>query len=187
MLILASSSPRRKEILSSIYNKDFKIYPSNIDERSISFDKKENLPLILSIHKGLNVSKIFPTSYVLSCDTVVILNDEILNKPKDEKEAFIMLKKENNQIQKVISAYSIILNEKILIKRSITAELIISFKDEKTILDYIKTKSCFDKAGGYGIQDKDYVKSKIISGNFDTIKGLPSKELEIDLKNLKLI
>lgn len=187
MLILASKSPRRIEILKSIYKKDFLIVPSNIDERKITSNNLEDFSYLIAYQKGLDISNSYPNDYVLSADTTVIYNSKIFNKPKDEIEALNMLTNLNNQIHEVVTSYVIFLNSNKVISNKVKSLLTISFKDNQAIEDYIKTKSPFDKAGGYGIQDKGYFTYKIIQGSFDNIKGLPSKELKESLKYLKLI
>jgi len=187
MLILASKSPRRIELLKKIYPFEFKIIPSNFDERSIKEDDIYNYSLILAKNKGLSVSKENKDDYIISVDTTVIYLGKIYNKPIDYNDALKMLLTLNNVEHEVISSYCIIKNNQILKSNIVSAKLMISFKDEIAIKEYIDTKSPFDKAGGYGIQDEKYVSHKIINGNYDTIKGFPSKEIKQDLIDLKLI
>lgn len=187
MLILASKSPRRIELLKKIYKGEIKICPSNFDERSINEDDVYNLSLTLAYYKGLQVSKDNPSCYVISSDTTVIFNNKIYNKPKDDQDCLSMLNSLNNNIHEVVTGYTIFKDGKCLIKNKCITKLIISFKDDQAIKEYMQTKSPFDKAGGYGIQDDKYLSSKIIEGDYYTVMGLPIYQLEQDLIKLGLI
>ncbi len=187
MLILASKSPRRIELLKKIYPFDIKICPSNFDERSVNEVDNYKLSNKLAYFKGLDISKQNLDDYVISSDTTVIFNGEIFNKPKDVEQARFMLNSLNNKIHEVVTSYTIFKNGECIKQNTCITKLIISFKDNKTIEDYINTKSPFDKAGGYGIQDDKYLTTTIIEGSYYTVVGLPIDELKQDLLDLKLI
>lgn len=187
MLILASSSPRRKELLKIIYPSDFKIIPSNADESKAEYKTIEDLPLETSKIKGLPVSLDNKGDYVLSADTIVIFRGEKFGKPKDEKDAFSMLSRLSNQVHYVITGYSIFKSGVLLKSNSVKSALMLLDLDKDTINKYIATKSPFDKAGAYGVQDKEYIKSKLISGSEENVMGLPIQEIKKDLEELGLI
>lgn len=187
MIVLASKSPRRIELLKKIYKGEIKICPSNFDERSVKEDDVYNLALTLAYYKGLQVSNLNPSCYVISSDTTVIYNNKIYNKPKDKQDCLNMLNMLNNNVHEVVTGYTIFKDGKCIIKNKCITILIISFKDDDTINKYIQTKSPFDKAGGYGIQDDKYLLSKIIEGDYYTVMGLPIYQLEKDLIKLGLI
>lgn len=188
MIILASQSPRRKEILKSIL-KDipFECIPSSFDERSIDDDDLKVLCLKEAISKGLDISSKYNDDYIISADTMVYFNNQKLGKPKDKEDAFNMLKSLQNNTHEIVTAYCIIKNNEILIKKIEVATLFIDKMSDKEINDYIKTLSPLDKAGSYGVQDEEYIHSKILSGEKETIMGLPKLSLQADLKSLKLI
>ncbi|MGM9858258.1 MAG: Maf family protein [Bacilli bacterium] len=178
MYILASQSPRRKELLSKII-KDFVIIPANINE-DIKVNTPEELPLILSKLKAEEIFKAHQDDIIIAADTVVILDNKILGKPKNEKEAYKMLSSLSNRKHDVITGYTILSKEK-FISRTIKTEVYFNKLDDQTIIDYIKTGSPFDKAGGYGIQDSEFKLVKQIKGSLSNVIGLPLESLANDL------
>lgn len=181
MFILASKSPRRKELLKEIIP-EFEIIPSNVDEFKYSLDQ-------LSLVKALEISKDHKDDIIISADTIVILDGEVFGKPQDEKEAFTMLKKLSNKSHEVKTIYTI-LCEKLSISHTnvITSYVHFNNLSDELIYRYIASKSPLDKAGAYGVQDND--KFPIIShieGSYTNIVGLPVDELRKDLLDLGLI
>jgi septum formation protein len=187
-LILASQSPRRKHLLESI-GLDFEIIPAHIDESSDS-DVPEVIVKHLAYEKAYEIEKrIDYPAIIISADTIVVLEDEILNKPKDSDDAFIMLKKLSNRTHRVLTGITII------DKSDNDSKYIIDFEETKVtfrelsdseIFDYIKSGSPMDKAGAYGIQD-DFgsVFVKRIEGCFYNVVGLPIQMLYLHLIKLK--
>ena len=180
-IILASNSPRRKELLS---NKgiNFTVIPSTEDE---NIDK--NLPPIkyaerLSYLKAKNVFDKHK-NIVIGADTIVVFNDKIIGKPKDEKDAFLTLKNLSNNTHKVITAYTIISENKIVTDHEITYVTFNNLSDH-LIVDYINKIKPFDKAGSYGIQD-GYPLVKSYDGDYDNIVGLPTDKIINLLKEFK--
>ena len=181
MFILASKSPRRKELLKEIIP-EFEIIPSNVDEFKYSLDQ-------LSLVKALEISKDHKDDIIISADTIVILDGEVFGKPQDEKEAYTMLKKLSNKSHEVKTIYTI-LCEKLGISHTnvITSYVHFNNLSDELIYSYIVSKSPLDKAGAYGVQDND--KFPIIShieGSYTNIVGLPVDELRKDLLTLGLI
>lgn len=179
--ILASSSPRRKLLLKTQGYKFSILNPSvkEIKEKSPTKSVVTN-----SYNKALKISKIYKEEIILSADTIVVYKNEILEKPKNKKEALIMLKKLNNKKHTVITAYIVMKNLKVLEKKLVKSEVYFgNFKDIDYI-NYIKTKEPFDKAGGYGIQDKGAKFIKKIKGSYSNIVGLPIFEVVKSLKKV---
>lgn len=181
MYILASKSPRRKELLKEIIP-EFEIIPSNVDEFKYSLDQ-------LSLVKALEIAKDHKDDIIISADTIVILEGEVFGKPQSEEEAYIMLKKLSNKPHEVKTIYTI-LCEKLGIShtRVVTSHVYFNDLGDELISSYIASKSPLDKAGAYGVQDND--KFPIIShieGSYTNIVGLPVDELRQDLINLGLI
>ena len=143
MYILASQSPRRKELLSQIIS-EFKIIPSNINE-NIKVNTPEELPLMLSKLKAEEIFKTHQDDTIIAADTIVVLDNKILGKPKNEKEAYKMLTSLSNKKHEVITGYTILSKEK-CISRAIKTEVYFNKLNEQTIKEYIKTGSPFDKA-----------------------------------------
>ncbi len=177
-IILASTSPRRQELLENL-GILFKIVEPDYNEDILNkaFDYK----LVESVadNKGLSVIKQikFP-AIVISADTVVINNNVILGKPKDFDDAFKMLSMLNEKTHKVVTSVCIIDNEidKKIIK-SETSEVTFNKISENDIKNYIYDFKPYDKAGSYGIQELPETFIKEIKGEYDNIVGLPTKLL----------
>lgn len=185
MFILASKSPRRKEILSKII-KDFEIIEAHIDERSVNLPAYQ-LSYDLCKRKAYDVFSSHLNDVVIACDTIVVYKGEIFNKPADEKDAYRMLKTLSNNHHIVLSSYTII-SKDFEINKTVRSDVYFNDLSDELITSYIKSGSPMDKAGAYGIQDNEkYPLIKKIIGSFDNIKGLPIEDLTKDLKRLKLI
>ncbi len=191
-LVLASQSPRRRQILT-ISGYDFDILPSQISEIP-----SENLNLTSQIRQlasdkaeaCLKMGKWAPEQgiLVLASDTVVVFGDQIIGKPKDEKEARLVLGRLSGQTHEVITAVSLI---DVSTGRRLLAHAVARVKfralSEKQINDYIATGDPFDKAGSYGIQNAlaaDFVES--FDGDYDTIVGLPMALVEKCFRDLEV-
>ena len=174
MLILASESPRRRELIKKITN-DFVVMPSNVDE-SILHIAPHDLPGELSKLKAYSIYSEHPDDAVLACDTVVILNGELMGTPKDKNEAFEMLSKLSNKKNVVISGYTYISKEK-EITRTVRTYVYFNKLSPELINKYIESGSPMDKAGAYGIQDKEFNLVNHIEGDFDNVIGLPVEDI----------
>ena len=171
-IILASKSPRRKEILDKM-NLNFKVIPSNVIENL----DKTNPPTFVercATKKARKVSLQNKQNYVIGADTVVVLNGAVLEKPNDKIESREMLRMLSGQIHDVFSGVSIQNAEK-NIKQSFfckTAVELYHLSDD--VIDfYIKNYKPFDKAGSYGIQDWFSSQIKKINGCYYNVMGLP--------------
>ena len=178
MLILASASPRRKELLKKVVP-SFLVIPSHYDERSLHLSANA-LPLEESKMKAYEVFSRYPNEEILSCDTVVVLHGKVLGKPKDEKEAIAMLLEEQGQTQTVLSGYTY-LREGKEISRTVATKVHFNPLSEAQIREYVLTKKPLDKAGAYGIQD-DFPLISYIEGSYDNVMGLPTEDLLIHVK-----
>lgn len=178
MLILASSSPRRKILLKKVVE-DFSVIPSGYDE-SLLHLSPEALPLEESKMKAYEVFSRFPNDEVLSCDTVVVLHGRILGKPKSEEDAIAMLLEEQGQTQTVLSGYTYI-RKGMEITRTVSTKVHFSPLTLEQIREYVWSKKPLDKAGAYGIQD-DYPLVKSIEGSFDNVMGLPTEDIILHVK-----
>lgn len=168
-IILASNSPRRKELLTR-ERVEFKVIPSNYNEIENFGLTPEKYVEFLAFNKAKSVFDLHG-GIVIGADTVVVLNGKILGKPKNKKDAVLMLKELSNSTHEVITGYSIISREKTIKGYEITK---VTFKhlSDKQIIDYVNTGSPLDKAGAYGIQDGDFL-VKDIAGDYDNVVGLP--------------
>ncbi len=174
MLILASQSPRRKELLKLITN-DFVVIPANIDEHV--HVSNEELPARASKLKAEAIKKTHPNDDVLGCDTVVIIDGELLGKPINKIDAYNMLKKLSGKKHVVISGYTFIKGDKI-INRSVKTYVYFNELSDELINKYIESGSPMDKAGAYGIQDKEFNLVNHIEGSLYNVIGLPIEDIK---------
>ena len=182
-IILASSSPRRKELMNLITS-DFIVDASNIDETTPNSMKTNEIPEYLAIIKALETSKKYPDDIVIGADTSVIIDDKILGKPKDKDDAFQMIKKLSGKTHLVITGCAIVHKGKVESFSSITEVEFYNLTDEQ-ITSYISTDEPYDKAGGYAIQQKGSLFVKSIKGDFYNVVGFPIARLNRRLKKLK--
>ena len=185
--ILASKSPRRKEILNKL-NFNFKVIPSNIDESNI--DIKINpidYCMQLAELKAHAISLKYSDHTIIGADTIVVIKNTILNKPKNFQEAFNMLKKLSDNTHQVITGVSI-QNKALNIKFTFHDKTDVTFYQltDNEITEYIKNYNPMDKSGSYGIQDGSAIFVKKIIGSYDNIVGFPISKFYHFLKKLKL-
>jgi septum formation protein len=177
-LILASSSPRRADILGR-EGVEFEIKPPpNIKEESADSDPVEHV-LLLSKEKALSVSQQVEEGIILGADTIVVLDEEIMGKPQNEEEAFIILKKLSGKTHRVYTGITLLnkYNGKMISDYDCTEVKFNQLEDEK-IVDYIETGEPMDKAGAYGIQGMGNFLVESIQGSLDNVIGLPIDKLK---------
>lgn len=178
--ILASQSPRRRELLSVITN-DFMILPSNVEEIVPEDIGVLNGPEYLAKIKALDIAKGFPDDIVIGADTSVILGDTVLGKPKSRQNAYEMLKMLSGNTHLVVTGCAIVKGEK-AVSFSVKSEVEFYPLSEEEINAYLDTDEPYDKAGSYGIQAKGALLVKEIRGDYFNIVGLPIAELNRKLK-----
>lgn len=170
-MILASASPRRKELLSFVTS-HFTISPADIDETVNVDESPKDYVSRMAREKAKEIVKLYPNETVIGCDTTVVLDNDIIGKPMDEKDAYNMLEKLSGTTHKVMTAVCVITPEKIYEHIEVVGVLLYDL-DEEDIIGYIKTGEPMDKAGAYGIQGKASVFVKEIKGDYFSIVGLP--------------
>ena len=176
-LILASTSPRRQELLRSA-GVPLKVMPSNADERFAPGEKPEKHALRLAREKAREVAEEFPDRWVLAADTVVVIGDRVLGKPKDPKEAGKMLRLLSGQKHRVITGYCLLHSSGRVRKEGhITTRVFFKPLTSAEIQWYISTREPFDKAGGYAIQGRGAFMVKRIVGSYTNVVGLPLCEV----------
>ncbi len=178
-IILASGSPRRKELLKIIFS-DFEVKPSGADEtlpENISPDRTSEF---LAVKKAEFIKR-NPDDIVIGCDTTVVINNRILGKPKDSNDCKQMLEKLSGTVHYVYTGVSVISDS---FKLSFTEKTEVEFYclSDEEINNYIQTGEPFDKAGGYGIQGKGSLLVKSIKGDYFNVVGLPLSRLNRKLK-----
>ena len=172
--IIASASPRRKEILS-MGGFGFRIIPSDCDETIKEKLSPEETVKVLAERKTLSVLEKNENSVVLGCDTVVALGDEILGKPADREDAFKMIKALSGKTHRVCTGVCIADKNKTNTFVSVAEVEFYELSDE-TAESYVATGECDDKAGAYGIQGLGGTLVKSIKGDYYAIVGLPYAE-----------
>lgn len=176
MIILASASPRRKELLQLITD-EFEVYPSDCDECLPDGMAITEFPEYIAREKAIAVSHKFPHGTVIGADTGVFSCGEILGKPANEENARDMLKSLSGKTHTVITGCAVVKNGICL---SFSQETEVEFYPltEKEIDDYLLTGEPFDKAGAYGIQGKGGLFVKRINGDYFNVVGLPIAKLK---------
>ena len=188
MIILASASPRRKQLMQEEISSCFTIIVPEIDE-SLSFKNHQNVEDIvkdIATRKCLKIAEEHPDDLVIAADTVVVINNKIIGKPKDKEDAFRMLKMLSNNVHYVYTGYAIHQKDKMVVN---DVETIVEFNDlsDELINAYIESGSPMDKAGAYGYQDnKDFALVKKISGSKTNVIGFPTEAIKEDLKKFSL-
>lgn len=180
-IILASASPRRRELLKLICE-DFKSVSPDVDETVPAQVEILERPQFLAVKKAMHVCGcLSEKSVVIGCDTGVFIDDEMLGKPKDEEDAFSMLKKLQGKEHLVVTGCCITDGTH---KRefSVTSRVFFYPLSDEEIRDYISTGEPMDKAGAYGIQGKGSLLIEKIQGDYFNIVGLPLSALARELK-----
>lgn len=180
-IILASASPRRRELLS-LAAIEYEVVVSDCEEFLPEDITPADAVLSLAQQKADDVLKKCSGCMVIAADTVVALGNSILGKPKDEQDAFEMLSALSGKTHTVYTGVCIKTAEKTDVFYVATE---VEFYDlsEKEIKDYIATKEPMDKAGSYGIQGKGSVLVKGIRGDYFNVVGLPLAETVRHINN----
>jgi septum formation protein len=184
-LILASASPRRKELLSYI-GYEFEIQVADINEEVFLNEDPVTYVKRMSQEKCQTIARNFTDAVVIGADTIVVLEGDILGKPIDKKDAEKMLRALSGRVHQVYSAFSIITpGSGIPRTRSVCTEVFFKELHEDEIHTYLEIDEPYDKAGAYAIQG---VASKFIPeihGSVTNVIGLPLFELEEELKTIE--
>ena len=177
-IILGSSSPRRADILEKL-KLDFEIIPSSYvephDQTDFSYAYVEDLAYNKALDVAKNTEK---EALVIGADTIVVLDNKILGKPKDKQDAYNMWQNMSGKTHFVVTSIAVINSKNLKYKvKSTTTYVTFEELTPAQIEYYIENYKPFDKAGAYGIQElpEGYVKS--FDGSFDNVIGLPSDTL----------
>ncbi len=180
-LILASSSPRRKEILEKI-GVEFEVVPSKVEEKPVG--DPITTARRLSFLKAFDVWKKNKDALVIGADTLVFLEGFVLGKPRNEEEAVRMLRLLSGRWHKVVTAVSFVGKN---VRKTVHDIARVKFRklSEEEIRSYVSTGEPLDKAGAYGVQGYGATVVERIEGNFFTVMGLPIVKVYEVLKSLK--
>ncbi|MGG3524756.1 septum formation inhibitor Maf [Bacillus pseudomycoides] len=179
-LILASGSPRRKELLE-LAGVPFEIVVSEIEETIGAYSSPADIVMSLALQKASAVVENHEDSVVLGADTIVTYESRILGKPKDEAEAKEILQLLSGKTHEVYTGIALISKEKTVTFYERT-EVTFWELTEEEVDAYIATKEPLDKAGSYGIQGKGSIFVQHIQGDYYSVVGLPIARLVRELK-----
>lgn len=185
-LLLASQSPRRKELLSSL-GFEFEVVKIDCEEIIPEYLKIENAAGYLSELKADAFRSLAADEVLLTADTVVAIDHQILGKPKDEADACNMLRSLSGKTHQVYTGITIKTTEKVFTETDVADVTFDEISDEE-IKYYIHKYKPFDKAGSYGIQEwLGMAKIKSLTGSFYTIMGLPTHLVYKILKEISKV
>ena len=184
--ILASQSPRRKELLE-LADIPFEVIPSNLEEILNPDLSPEDQVKELALLKATDLSQQYPEHYIIGADTIVVLDNRILGKPVDEDDAINTLKSLRGKKHQVMTAVGLVCTvEKIReVFVNITDVTFYHMSDE-WIEDYVASGVPMDKAGAYGIQDAGFELVQQIHGDYYSVMGLPIAQLKQKIAQLEL-
>lgn len=181
-IILASQSPRRKEILSMITNK-FEVIVSNVEEnidKKLTNEEQVKHLAYIKAKAVFNETNDLGDRIVIGSDTIVVKDNKIFGKPKNYEDAVSMINELKNAKHEVMTGLCVIIQKDNKVQEIIdsdTTAVYINEMSEQEINDWIASNEAYDKAGGYAIQGKFGVFINKIEGNYYTVVGLPVHKL----------
>ena len=179
-IYLASKSPRRQELLK-LMGLEYTLYLKDIDESYPDTLQASEVAEFIA-QKKASAFAVPDEGLILTADTIVVVDDEILGKPKDMEDAFYMLRKLSGRKHEVITGVSLVSQEK-QVSFSVITEVYFKELSDAEIDFYIRTYKPFDKAGAYGIQEWiGLVAITRINGSYTNVVGLPTERVYDELK-----
>jgi septum formation protein len=186
-IILASESVRRVDILRTL-GIPFSIIPPDIDERKRLDETPKEYVLRISYDKAHKVGNHFPDKWVIGADTIVVYKNKTLGKPKNEKDAFVMLKTLGGKWHKVITGFCVLnIARDIVYRDAVETRVFMKNMLDHEIMRYIGTSEPLDKAGSYAVQGRAGYMVKEIKGSYTNIVGLPICEVAEVLMSLGVL
>lgn len=183
-IVLASKSPRRQQLMKYI-SSDFVVASEDINEESSYKLSPIEAVEDIAKRKGEAVDKLYPNDLIISADTIVVIDNQIIGKPVDKKDAIRILKLLSDRVHYVHTGFRIKYLEKEVISH-VTSEVHFNKLSEELIEKYVASGSPLDKAGAYGVQDnKEYPLIKKIIGSTDNVIGFPIKEIKEVIEQIK--
>ena len=186
-LILASESPRRRELLAAV-GVPFRVVPSGVDEIPRSDESPPWFVRRAALDKGEAVAARHPSSFVLSADTIVVSDGRILGKPRDRAEARRMLSRLAGREHRVYTAVCLLSAERAY--RDIGTEVTrVRFRSLSAaeVAAYARTGECDDKAGAYAAQGSGMLLIDRVAGSFSNVVGLPMTRVVAMLARARLL
>jgi septum formation protein len=186
-LVLASASPRRKEMLRLVGVR-FAILHGDVDETPREGEAPEDYALRLSESKARAVAVMRPGRWVLGADTIVTIDGELLGKPATRDEARCMIRKLSGREHTVITAFTLFNSEQAeVIRQAVSSQVRFKEIPNDEVEWYVATDEPYDKAGGYAVQGKASFLISEIRGSYTNVVGLPLCEVVEALKELGLV
>lgn len=181
-IILGSQSPRRVELLKQL-GLTFEVRPSHAPEDHIEVQDPHEVPLVLASRKAeFLLPQLHPNDLLITADTVVVLEGQILEKPHSLDEAVTYLNRLSGKWHQVITGYCLTMSER-QFRASVTSDILFDHLTEEEISYYANQYEVLDKAGAYGIQDWiGLIGVKEIQGSYHNVMGLPTAHLYQHLK-----
>ncbi len=176
VLILASASPRRRQLLAQA-GVDFEIIESGIDERRDEAEPGPDFALRMGCEKALAVSARRPDALVRGADTVVELDGEIFGKPQNPDDARRMLRMLSARIHRVFTGFALVRGGRLVARAAIVSAVRFRPLSDAEIERYIVTSEPYDKAGGYAIQGDAGNFVAAVEGSTANVMGLPIDEV----------
>ncbi|HOW57682.1 MAG TPA: Maf family protein [Smithellaceae bacterium] len=186
-LILASASPRRQELLEAA-GLNFQIVPAHVNEAYREGETPGSHVKRLACDKAAAVAKKYPESWVLGADTIVVIDDMILGKPKSRMQAKRMLERLSGRFHKVFTGFAVV-RAAAHIQKAKIIQTSVQFKkiNPQEMEWYISCPEPYDKAGGYAAQGRGACFIKSLRGSYTNVIGLPVCEVMDELEQLGAI
>ncbi len=180
-IILASASPRRKELLATA-GLDFTVKVADVEEKIEDGLAPDAVVMSLALQKAQAVALDNPEAVVIGADTVVVLDGTILGKPESEQNAVEMLTALSGRSHTVYTGVALIKGDRV---KNFCEATQVEFYDltKEEIEAYVATKDCMDKAGAYGIQSRGCVLISKIDGDYFNVVGLPVSKVYRELRD----
>jgi len=180
--VLASASPRRKELLEQI-GLLFEVDPTNYDEGKTPASEPHEMAKKLSLGKARAAAKKHRKAIIIAADTLVILEGKVFGKPHTNAQAREMLRALNGRVHSVVTGFTILdADTGKMLSRSVETRVHMRTATLREIDDYVRTKEPLDKAGGYAIQGRGAVLVDRIEGDYSNVVGLPLSALAESLR-----
>ena len=180
-IILASASPRRRELMANM-GLDFRVVVSEADEESVDSSVPPGIYVQeLALLKAAAVAKTVidnKDAVIISADTIVVKDGKILGKPQDKEDAKRMLRLLSGSSHNVYTGFCVMrLSDAFTVCKDVSTEVVFRELDDEKIDRYIRTDECMDKAGSYGVQGLGAMLVSHIVGDYFNVVGLPVSEL----------
>lgn len=186
-IILASQSPRRRELLMQM-GVEYDVIPSNFDEKLDDSRAPEEVASELALGKAMTIARQYPESLVIGSDTIVTVGGKQLEKPKDTAEAYDILKLLAGTSNEVSTGLAVVrLSDNTQLVGADTTHVYFRPYDEAAVRRYVESGDPLDKAGAYGIQSGAAPLVDHIEGRYDTVIGLPTKLLASFLEQVGVV